>query len=813
MAVNYGQGYNIYDNIRRKVRAKKAAGYQYGAKDVLVPGGEAPVVQEGGDTPAGPMGVGTTTGGMPSAPAFAKDQLFGTVDGVPTSMEITEATSGLEFGKDTLTPAEYGAQNVVGTYGLSSLAAKEGAAGTLGSIIENVVSAIDPSPFGVFSSLMGGTLRQDPYGREIAMPGGILGAVGEMNLEKQYEVAGKIKEGVAGYHQFYMGNQLVSIVPQTVMGYEVGFTALGTFTGAPQDVINAYAGMMGYDPRSINLMANPKTDPEAFGQKLEGFINSVGGFALDGTYFTAGGAETSLTQSQIETHFGLTNAAYGLDYSINALTNSGLSPEVQTSIADGLRSGSIMATPVFDSQGNALGFETPTGGVVKDSKGNPVMSGTGENRRPVTFGTGIVSMMDVYGYDPRGLTDYTAPDPTDPYDFGSYVGTPTPTSRDDSGGGNDNDYGGGGYESTDQSPSSGIGDYGGYGSGMMAAKTGGFITRKGMQEGGVPPEQVPAGEAPVAAEAGFVGTEPENVADGETVKDDVPVEVPEGTFVLNAAAVEFMGSADVKKMILEAMKEAEKQGIDIKQENAKIPKEDLVSLVVSKGEVIIPPQLAEIIGYDRLNKINNRGKAEVERRSKEAEQQPQEASPPQKPAVLREGMRDGGKSGPSNKELEEIGEDLFGYYKRVAERPDNVELSPELESMISKLLSSGLEDDTVSFTSVDAGSTEKQRRTSESVFNLTPENAQTLYMEMPTLYTMLEERDDPQAFEALRRMEEQLKEQIGDNIPEQNAPRKIRDVNVSDRLLKMLEELKGPKQRTVSETPIGGEQGFISKSY
>jgi hypothetical protein len=111
--------------------------------------------------------------------------------------------------------------------------------------------------------------------------------------------------------------------------------------------------------------------------------------------------------------------------------------------------------------------------------------------------------------------------------------------------------------------------------------------------------------------------------------------VPEGTFVLNAAAVEFMGSADVKKMILEAMQEAEKQGIDIKQDNAKIAKEDLVSLVVSKGEVIIPPQLAEIIGYDRLNKINNRGKAEVEKRVQESKQQ--EAPAPKPPILAKSG--------------------------------------------------------------------------------------------------------------------------------------------------------------------------------
>ena len=54
---------------------------------------------------------------------------------------------------------------------------------------------------------------------------------------------------------------------------------------------------------------------------------------------------------------------------------------------------------------------------------------------------------------------------------------------------------------------------------------------------------------------------------------------------------------------------------------------------MSKGEVYIEPTLAKIIGYDVLEKINNRGKREVARRQKEAEakqqQEPQQAPQPQ----------------------------------------------------------------------------------------------------------------------------------------------------------------------------------------
>lgn len=119
----------------------------------------------------------------------------------------------------------------------------------------------------------------------------------------------------------------------------------------------------------------------------------------------------------------------------------------------------------------------------------------------------------------------------------------------------------------------------------------------------------------VTQEPTVVGGVPaEQVSEADSVADNVPKDVPEGSFVINAPAVEFAGSEDIKKMILDAMKEAERQGIDITQNNTKINKENLVSLVVSKGEVIIPPQLVEIIGLDRLNKINNRGKKEVEER-------------------------------------------------------------------------------------------------------------------------------------------------------------------------------------------------------
>jgi hypothetical protein len=130
----------------------------------------------------------------------------------------------------------------------------------------------------------------------------------------------------------------------------------------------------------------------------------------------------------------------------------------------------------------------------------------------------------------------------------------------------------------------------------------------GMQAGGVAQQPQPAG---------FVGGPPENFTEKQTVADDKPMSVAEGTFVINAAAVEFAGSDDIKSMLVKAYAKLQKK-LDKSPSRVKIPTEDEIDVAVSRGEVIVPPELAKIIGYDRLEKINNRGKKEVSRRQKAA---------------------------------------------------------------------------------------------------------------------------------------------------------------------------------------------------
>ena len=117
--------------------------------------------------------------------------------------------------------------------------------------------------------------------------------------------------------------------------------------------------------------------------------------------------------------------------------------------------------------------------------------------------------------------------------------------------------------------------------------------------------------------SGFVDRPPSQVPEEQTVADNVETQLPEGAFVINAAAVEFAGEQDIKKMLNDAQKEAVRRGITIdNSENST----KLIDVAISRGEVTVAPYLAKIIGYDRLNKINNRGKPETKERLQEAAQ-------------------------------------------------------------------------------------------------------------------------------------------------------------------------------------------------
>lgn len=150
--------------------------------------------------------------------------------------------------------------------------------------------------------------------------------------------------------------------------------------------------------------------------------------------------------------------------------------------------------------------------------------------------------------------------------------------------------------------------------------------REEMQVGGVAGEpQEVAGEAPMTtAPATIVGDPNQPVSEAESIADDVPVDVPEGSFVINQPAVDAAGLKDLIKKVEDAYEVAKTKGIDISNKGTTMSKEDTVKLLVSKGELLLSPAIARIIGYETLEKINNRGEAEVQRRQEVAEQQAQQ---------------------------------------------------------------------------------------------------------------------------------------------------------------------------------------------
>ena len=196
------------------------------------------------------------------------------------------------------------------------------------------------------------------------------------------------------------------------------------------------------------------------------------------------------------------------------------------------------------------------------------------------------------------------------------------------GGGGDFDAGSGGRGGSDYGTDDG-GDY------DDSFATGGKVQGYAM---GTPPPGVQA------SQTGFVDRPPSQVPEDQKVADDVPDSVPEGTYVLNAAAVEFAGEKDIRKMIMDAQKEAVRRGLS-KGDTQR--SSDLVDIAVSRGEVKIAPHLVKIIGEDRLEKINKRGLRKTEERIEANGQEPVAVSGGG--FISRKKFKEGGMSLPKSK--------------------------------------------------------------------------------------------------------------------------------------------------------------------
>ena len=131
----------------------------------------------------------------------------------------------------------------------------------------------------------------------------------------------------------------------------------------------------------------------------------------------------------------------------------------------------------------------------------------------------------------------------------------------------------------------------------------------GLQEGG--PVDMPTANQSNVRDADNLELVNEPQKDRSGVADDVPRSLDEGDFVINAPAVKIAGKSDIEKMINKAVAELQRKGIKLDFGTTAEEIDKAINTLVSNGEVIIPKILAEQIGYDRLKKINNRGKEEV----------------------------------------------------------------------------------------------------------------------------------------------------------------------------------------------------------
>jgi len=197
---------------------------------------------------------------------------------------------------------------------------------------------------------------------------------------------------------------------------------------------------------------------------------------------------------------------------------------------------------------------------------------------------------------------------------------------------NDNNNSGGG------TPAFGGGDdFGDYGD--YEFNKGGIV---GMQEGGQVPVAPPQEAMPMPSgqPAGFVNDPsaapaPDNPMDamqGEGRQDDVMGELPEGTFVINAMAVQLAGIEKLDTMVekaYETLSETMREkGIDeslvtqlVGSSRSRAGMRDkMVDVAVSNGEYIVPPEIVGVIGEDKLRKINDRGLRKLEQKEKEQKQ-------------------------------------------------------------------------------------------------------------------------------------------------------------------------------------------------
>jgi hypothetical protein len=451
---------------------------------------------------------------------------------------------------------------------------------------------INPIATSLITGFATGTKVQDPLGQPSFRPNhAVLGTVMDINFSMQSNnISQSIaamnanldvpysQRGAVGYFG-YINGQVVSRAP-------LGKTFTGVTDLSIEQLSNLDALSKGFTTSGYNNQTE-RGEQLAMGTGVDSLGQTTSGYGNNGFHHGINGSSRTGTMSDAKAAakgYGITTKQFtDILSKVRKNNNFWGKPKNDKLTLDFLARKQYRDNATADGPGN-LGLETDINAQVDIQ--NALSKGIGVNE----FG---------------GVTQDTLSDVQDINAANPGIGTSTGAGAVGSTGGLSETYGGG-SEGTDSNDSNSS-DMGG-----MTAK-GGFIGKKNFALGG-------RGDA---EPAGFIGGPPEQFNDQTTIADDIPLKVKDGTFVINAPAVEYAGSIDVQKMLAEGYKKAMTRdiGVDKNFRIGKIPSREELDIQISRGEVVVPPHVAKAIGYDRLEKINNRGKREVERRQKAGDQE------------------------------------------------------------------------------------------------------------------------------------------------------------------------------------------------
>ena len=482
----------------------------------------------------------------------------------------------------------------------------------------------------LFSVFGGGTTR----GKTLKGPTGeavfSVGSISEKALKKHYQNFSKVHlaHSQANYGTQVSGFGSLMDNPDLIRKTDLGFAmTIGNnhFSRPPGQMY--YDGLKSHlssEDHNAHMMLKAKEalqyglDPK--GYRLDGKNEDNGGASRDGTvsngigritedgYFTyVANNSFGYTKSKLYGGSNLSvdlakNLGVDIDTMIKAMGMARSNPNMTFTQAinslkdpvDGKTIEQVLAETKAGSQGTIttnLTVPTVTSGAVSDVKGQGIAS-------PMPTGPQIA---------PEDEGDPSPPATQFDSNFNKQVDQANQQAQDD-----DNDTGGTGTGTTfDSGFNEKVSGYG-----------------PAFQEGGSVEDELvnQASDDQInMQEVGFVnGKTPDQVTETKTVADDVPLDVRDDDFIINAAAIENVGVRNLTNMVRRALRSASQAGVEVVDIPTDIPENQLVKILASEGEFRVPQALRKFIGQSTLDRINDTGKPEVERRSRKLEDEMEE---------------------------------------------------------------------------------------------------------------------------------------------------------------------------------------------